>query len=277
MTYFGFLAIFLAMPLALLGLVCVRDMRRGRRLPRSLQAWPLWVALAAHAVVAVLYTTPWDNYLVATGVWGYDPRLVAGITLGWVPLEEYIFFALQPLLAGLWLAMLARRVPDEGRPVSADPRLRRGATAVAGSVWLASLIALLSGWKPATYLALELVWALPAIIGQLAFGADVLWHWRRLIALVLVPATLFLSAADALAISQGIWAVAPEQSLNLLLGSVLPFEEFMFFLLTTTLLVFGVVLVLSQESKRRAPVPVRRGREREARDGRPADGTGGQP
>jgi lycopene cyclase domain-containing protein len=270
MTYFGFLAIFLAAPLAVLGLVCALDARRGRRLPPGLQAWPLWVSLAAHSAVAVLYTTPWDNYLVATGVWAYDPRLVAGITLGWVPLEEYVFFALQPLLAGMWLAIVARRLPEPGTPFAANRRIRHISTAAAAVVWLAALTALLSGWKPATYLSLELVWALPAIMGQLVFGADVIWHWRRLITAVLVPATLFLSAADALAISQGIWTISPEQSLDWLLGSVLPFEEFMFFLLTNTLLVFGVVLFLSQESKRRARVPLRGGEIERRR------GTGGQ-
>ena len=52
-------------------------------------------------MVAVLYTTPWDNYLVATGVWWYDPHLVAGLVLGWVPIEEYTFFILQTLAMGL--------------------------------------------------------------------------------------------------------------------------------------------------------------------------------
>ena len=69
-------------------------------------------------IIALLYTTPWDNYLVATGVWWYDPALVTGLTLGWVPIEEYTFFILQTLLAGLWLAFLARRLEfkDQSSP-----------------------------------------------------------------------------------------------------------------------------------------------------------------
>jgi lycopene cyclase domain-containing protein len=62
-------------------------------------------------VIAVVYTTPWDNYLVATGVWWYDPQLVTGLVLGWVPIEEYTFFIVQPILAGLWLLMLMRYLP----------------------------------------------------------------------------------------------------------------------------------------------------------------------
>ena len=53
-------------------------------------------------LIAVAYTTPWDNYLVATNVWWYDESLVTGLKLGWVPIEEYTFFVLQTLMTGLW-------------------------------------------------------------------------------------------------------------------------------------------------------------------------------
>ena len=67
-------------------------------------------------------------------------------------------------------------------------------------VWAASMILLLSGWKPGNYLSLELAWALPPIALQLAVGADILWHYRRLVIVVLVSATLYLYGTDALAI-----------------------------------------------------------------------------
>ena len=90
MTYFGVLIWFIGIPLIVLAAVTAVDARRGRTSP------PLaWVVLAAHVVIALSYTTPWDNYLVATRVWWYDPALVAGITLGWVPIEEYTFFVVQ--------------------------------------------------------------------------------------------------------------------------------------------------------------------------------------
>lgn len=59
-------------------------------------------------MIALIYTTPWDNYLVASGVWFYDPARVWNIILGWVPLEEYIFFILQTILTGLIVAGLLR-------------------------------------------------------------------------------------------------------------------------------------------------------------------------
>ena len=94
---------------------------------------------------------------MATGVWWYDPALVTGIVLGWVPLEEYTFFVLQPILIGLWLIWLARRLPVA--PDGGSVRARVNSVAVVAVVWFAALIMLISGWKPGTYLALELAWA----------------------------------------------------------------------------------------------------------------------
>ena len=91
MTYFGFLARFLVIPIAMLAILTWRDLRRGRKLPAKMQGWSPWVILGVHVVVTVLYTTPWDNYLVANRIWWYDRALVTGITLGWVPIEEYTF------------------------------------------------------------------------------------------------------------------------------------------------------------------------------------------
>jgi len=251
MTYFGFLGWFLIIPIVLLLAAAAVDRRRGRRLPPAMQAWPTAAAIALHVVIALLYTTLWDNYLVANNVWWYDPALVNGLVIGYVPIEEYTFFVLQPMMAGLWLIFLLRRLPLAAASRS-RPSLRWIAVAGMAVLWLPSLLILLGDWAPGTYLALELVWALPPIALQLGFGADILWRHRRLVALAILPLTLFLSIADALAISLwGIWTIDPQQSLNIFLGGVLPIEEFIFFLLTNTLVIFGITLVLAQESHAR--------------------------
>ncbi len=255
MTYLGYLALFVVVPLLLVSGLTLCDARRGKILPNALRGFPAWLTLAAHVLAALLYTTPWDNYLVATGVWWYDPKLVAGITIGWVPIEEYTFFVLQTLLSGLWLLWLARRLPVPDRPLS--PKLRWISASVTGLIWLASVVGLLSGWKPGVYLTIQLTWALPPIIFQLAFGADILWRYRRLVLLTLVPATLYLGATDAVAIGAGTWVIDRAQSLALYLGGVLPLEEFTFFLVTNTLIAFGMTLVLARESQERTPPRVR--------------------
>ncbi len=91
MTYLLFLAVFLVIPIALLS-VLLRA-RTGARWWRT--------AVALIVLLALVYTTPWDNYLVASRVWTYDPARVVHVILGYVPLEEYLFFILQPILGAL--------------------------------------------------------------------------------------------------------------------------------------------------------------------------------
>ena len=247
MTYFGFLLIFVCIPLLVISLVTLRDQRNP-----SLTADPRAVCLAvgAHILLALVYTTPWDNYLIATGVWYYNPALVSGLKLGWVPIEEYTFFVVQTALAGFWWWFLARRNP----PVAAfrpSMGIRLASLIVPAVVWFASIAFLAAKWKPATYFAFECAWALLPIIIQLSFGADILWHHRRLVALTILSLTTYLSLTDSLAIASGTWTIAPGQSFNLFLGA-LPIEELVFFVLTNTLIAFGLTLLLTPESRARA-------------------------
>jgi len=245
MTYFGFLIGFIGIPLVILAFLTGRDRRRGYRLPPGLNNQPGWLVLLLHVILAVVWTTPWDNYLVESGVWYYNPVLVTGITIGWVPIEEYTFFVFQTLMTGLWLLWLVRHLRVAPMPAPWRPRLRWIAAATMGAMWLGAMAILLAGWQLGTYLGLELGWMLPPIILQLAAGADVLWHQRRLVALALLPPMLYLVVADALAINSGTWTIAPAQSTGVLLGGVLPLEELIFFGLTNVLIVFGMTLFLT--------------------------------
>ena len=251
MTYFGFLLRFIGIPIVVLAVVYLWDRRRGRPIPAQFRGWPLWAAILLHVAVAVLYTTPWDNYLVATGVWGYDPALVTGIVLGWVPLEEYTFFVVQTILAGLWIAFLLRRLGLPAHQAPLQPRWRIVPVALLAIPWLGSIALLASRWPPGTYLGLELIWALPPIMLQLAFGGDILRRHGRLVLLVIGSLTLYLSLADFLAIGSGTWEINPAKSLHWLVGGVLPVEEIVFFLLTNTLVTLGIVLILAEESHAR--------------------------
>lgn len=249
MTYFNFLLRYIGIPLAVFLIIALIDARRGKAAPDFLQGRAVWIAIGLHVLIAVIYTTPWDNYLVATGVWYYNPSLISGILLGWVPLEEYTFFVLETILTGLWWWFLARRI---SAPKTFEPsmNLRILPTAVLGVLWLASVITLISGWQPGIYLSLILGWALPPIMLQLAFGADILWHHRKLVALTILPVFLYISAADSLAIAAGTWTIDPAQSTGLFIGS-LPFEEAVFFLVTVVLIGFGVTLSLARLSQAR--------------------------
>ena len=129
--------------------------------------------------------------------------------------------------------------------------VRLGVTFALGLLWILSVAALAAGWTSATYLALIGIWALPPIMLQTGFGADILWRDNRRVAVGLLPAVIYLSLADALAIRSGTWTINPDKSLNVYLGSILPIEEFVFFIATNLLIVFSVSLVMSEIGRRR--------------------------
>ena len=251
MTYALFLALFLVIPIVILGFATWRDFRNKLQSSPRFNNFPGWLAVAIQVLLAVIYTTPWDNYLVATGVWYYNPKLVAGIPLGWVPIEEYTFFVLQTIMTGMWFLWLSRRYQIQETGPLQPLRVRRSMVMGLGILWLSTLLILVSGWKPTTYLCLILAWALPPVILQMAFGADILWRFRRLIWLVLGSVTVYLGLMDSLAIKAGTWTIDPAQSLNIFLGGMLPIEEFVFFLMTNTLIIFGLTLLLSREGRQR--------------------------
>jgi lycopene cyclase domain-containing protein len=251
MTYFSFLAIFLGPPLIYLSVVYWRS--RNQPFPARLSAFhPISVVLT-HVLVALVYTTPWDNYLVATGVWWYETTLVTGLTLGWVPIEEYTFFILQTLMTGLWLIWLVRKLAPIQVKIGSRPGLRWGLTIPLGIFWLFSAGILAAGWDPGTYLALILIWALPPIMLQTGFGADILWGYRRLVLPGFLIPTLYLSLADSFAIQSGTWTIDPAQTTGIYFPGGLPVEEFVFFLATNLLISFGTTLVLARKSQQRIP------------------------
>jgi lycopene cyclase domain-containing protein len=252
MTYFGFLLLFLVLPILLI-VWALRTLPQGRaeQTGISVSRRALLVATGVQVVLSVLYTTPWDNYLVATGVWNYGSTAVTGILVGYVPIEEYTFFVLEAILVGAWWSFVSRGIrPREAFEASMNPRVWAGA--ITGVLWLASLVMLLSGWKPGTYLSLILAWALPPLLIQISYGGDILWHHRRLIGNVVIPLGLYLCLADSVALGKGIWAISPYQSTRILIGP-LPVEEALFFFVTVILLTFGVTLSLAEESRARLP------------------------
>jgi putative membrane protein len=274
MTYFGVLAIFVLPPLLVLAWLTWRELRWRDPLA--------YFVVGALVVVALLYTTPWDNYLVATGVWWYDPTLVTGVTLGWVPIEEYIFFILQTLLTGLWALWVQARTPrsetfgEQKKQVLGEQRKRAlcewgrwsflttsgkaffghpwrsGVLFIGGGLWCGALALWRIPWPPVTYLALILSWAMLPMMVQLLFGADILWADRSRLWIAIAPPTLYLWLVDFLAIRSGTWTLDPAQTLGLALGGVLAVEEMLFFLVTNVLIVFGVFLVLAEASHQRA-------------------------
>ncbi len=253
MTYGEYLALFLAIPILALAALLWRD--------RARWAWHGWapvLSLLALLVVATVYTAPWDNHLIATHVWSYDPALINGATVGVIPVEEFIFFPTQTLLLCLWFLWLSPQLHSRGarqaRHEAANwsaMTVRMCASVGGVALWLVGIGLLMSGWRSGTYLGWELFWALPPIVLQLLVGGDILWRRRVEVGALLLPPILYLCATDALAIMTGIWTIDPQQSVGVKIGGALPLEEVVFFSLTSVLVMFGMTLALAPEVRGR--------------------------
>ncbi len=251
MTYFDFLLRFVAIPLLILVALTAWDRYRGRQAHGMIGERAILIGIVVHVLVAVIYTTPWDNYLVATGVWTYNPHLVTGIVLGYVPIEEYTFFVLEALLVSLWWWFLARRLPPSETILRPSLHVRLFAFLALFLLWVLAVYLFFFGNSSWTYLSLILAWALPAMFPQMLFGADLLWNHRHLVvASILVPG-LYLSLMDIVALTETTWSISPHHTTGLVFFDILPLEEGVFFFVTSTLITFGLTLSLSQQGQAR--------------------------
>jgi lycopene cyclase domain-containing protein len=98
-TYGLFLLLFLVLPTAVLAFGLRRIWRREHT-----------IALGLIAAIAFVYTTPWDNYAAYRSLWSFDPAFVWGppLWLGYLPLEEYLFYLAEAAFVCLALVALGR-------------------------------------------------------------------------------------------------------------------------------------------------------------------------
>ena len=249
MTYFGFLVRFLLVPILIFLIITYWDTKQNKQNNGFRHGRNVWLAIAIHVLLALLYTTPWDNYLVASGVWYYNPNLVTGIVLGYVPIEEYTFFILETILSGLLWWFLARRFPAPQTEFQRDKSLVYWSTSLLLCAWFLFTYLFFFGDAKWTYLSIILFWASPPIIIQLIFGADILWHYRKLAFWSIgIPAT-YLSLMDILALTETTWSISPAQTTGILFFGILPLEEVMFFFVTNVMITFGMILLMANISQ----------------------------
>ncbi|KAL8842080.1 MAG: hypothetical protein Q9170_000684 [Blastenia crenularia] len=199
--------------------------------------------------IAVISTTPWDSYLIRRQIWTYPSDAIVGPTLFRIPAEEVFFFIIQTYNTSL-LYLLAS-VP------TFHPIHLCGELSLTRSKWLkrwkwigVSLLvaAMLTGaglvvkGGEGLYLGLIIVWAGPFILllwslsFQLLLGLPI----SNTILPILMP-TLYLWIVDTLALRRGTWVIESGTKLGWHLWDGLDVEEAFFFLVTNTLIVFGLV------------------------------------
>ncbi|HLO15153.1 MAG TPA: lycopene cyclase domain-containing protein [Anaerolineales bacterium] len=251
MTYFGFLLRFLFLPILIFLVITFWDNRNHKQIHEFKNERAVCIGIGIHVLLAIIYTTPWDNYLVATGVWYYNPRLVTGLVIGYVPIEEYTFFVVETILAGLWWSFLARRISPPQKNFEPNRLVVYLSTCVLVLLWLLFTYLFFFGATKWTYLSIILFWALPAIIVQFLFGADILWHYRKLVVPVILVPAIYLSLIDMVALKDTTWSISPLQTTGILFFGILPLEEVVFFFITNILITLGMTLLLANVSQER--------------------------
>ena len=234
MTYLTFHLVFVLPPIALLAIAQKKPLA-GVGAPEALK----W--MGAVLALAFVYTTPWDNYLVANEVWTYPPGRVLA-TIGYVPVEEYAFFLLQPVLTGLFYFLLRGRGIADSASKASPKGFRAALVAAFVALTAAGAVCLIAGGHT-LYLGLVLAWAAPVIAGLSWVGAHKIWEERARVAISIAVPSLYLWAADRFAILDGIWNITDATRTGIEIFS-LPIEEAIFFVVTNVLCVFGLVLFL---------------------------------
>ena len=229
LTYLQFLLVFLVPPIVVLGaLAGYRESAWWG--PRPLSGIGVIVCLA------FVYTVPWDNMLIAEGVWWYGDGATA-IHFWEAPLGEYLFFVLQPIVTGLWLFQIPK-IAD----VSMDIPVRKRLLGVGAGFAVSAVGYLLLGGNT-FYAGAILLWSGPILAVQWGFGWPYLWAIRRTVALAIAVPTLYFWAIDRYAIDTGIWVLSDGHTMGLAIFG-LPVEEALFFLLTNVFAVQGLVMYM---------------------------------
>ena len=197
-----------------------------------------WWPLALITGIAFVYTTPWDNFLVANEVWTYPPDRVWA-TIGYVPVEEYAFFVIETLMVGLLVRFLQARWPAE--PAAPNTTARVVGTAGFAAMSLVGVACVVAGghWL---YLGLILAWAFPILALMWGLGGHLIWARRRLVAWAVVPMSLYLWTIDRFAIGAGIWDITDATRTGWEIVG-LPVEEALFFTTTALLVAQGLVML----------------------------------
>lgn len=242
MTYLQFHFVFILPVITLLALLLKKPVpfTDGKHL--------LYISLTA--IVAFIYTVPWDNYLVWKGIWEYGNENVIGV-IGYVPIEEYMFFLFQPFLTGLFFFIIIQQSYFKNLTRKALPfhlphffsfqQIHLPSTLCWVAVAIFGFYCLF--FDNTLYMGLILAWAFPVVAGLWVFvGKSLLKHWKIFMTALWIP-TLYLWVADAIAINLGIWSISLTYTTHLFLFG-LPMEEALFFFTTNLLVILSLAMFL---------------------------------
>ncbi|KAF7557050.1 hypothetical protein G7046_g6133 [Stylonectria norvegica] len=217
----------------------------------TIGTYPLLTRLDAVRVlflvtVAVTATIPWDSYLIRTGVWTYPDDGVLGPAPWSIPIEELFFFVVQTCITSLLYILCNKPVLHAqylNSPATTPAWIHRGK--VFGQVFLAALTVtgglLIAQSGDGLYLGLILAWACPFLLITWTLTGEVILAMPLASTLIpIILPTVYLWFVDELSLRQGVWTIESGTKLGKQLFGSLDIEEAFFFLITNTLVVFGI-------------------------------------
>lgn len=209
-----------------------------------------WLSITAGLIVlAVVYTTPWDHFLIANKVWAYDLNNILA-TVYLIPVEEYFFFIIQTVMGCLVCHKVFKKYKQNFRsgPLMSFDFATLTLVALAVAV-LVQFMPLAISPNRYRYLALIIVWVSPIFLVQWFWGGRVLVQNFSFLLKTILPLTFYLWFCDLLAIYLNIWWFPQGQISGIYLLPHLPIEESLFFFVTNVMVVQGYFLAESFQFK----------------------------
>lgn len=238
MNYISFHLIF-NLPLIALLLFLVWSMPWGNVLP----------AIGFIFVIVMVFTSPWDNHAVKKGIWGF-PKGRYLFRIVYLPIEEYAFFILQSFEVILATHLALRFFPvkafEENPLWIQSPKVLITLLSLL-IVWLAiGIFKKMNNKMPSSYnYAWHLLyWLIPVILMQWIIAWPIFQvFWPHILCATFCIGT-YLSLADYVAVRQGIWFFDPKQISKICIAKILPWEEVVFFYITSILVAQSYVMLL---------------------------------
>ncbi|KAI1291269.1 hypothetical protein F5Y03DRAFT_403466 [Xylaria venustula] len=197
-------------------------------------------------LIAFFATLPWDSYLIRHGVWTYPPDAVFGFQLFGIPAEELFFFIIQTYITALLYILVNKPIlhsqflTNHAESSPTTRRTRRFGQIILLAAIITGGILVEKGGK-GTYLGLILIWACPFLLLTWTLSGYFLLRLpSACIAIPLCLPTLYLWVVDELALGRGTWTIESGTKLGWCVWGSLELEEAVFFLVTNTLIVFGL-------------------------------------
>ena len=193
------------------------------------------------AVMAVIFSTVWDNIIASKGVWTFQASTMVG-TAGHIPYEEYFWFIDHTLIASVWTLSLWSTRKTRSLPPT-DPAKGIRIAGTAACLLLTIIGAVMVMFDSTFFLGIILIFMLP-VIGYLWWiGGHLFMQQLRELILGVSVVSIYVLILDSWAVREGVWAFSETYTTGIKLMGV-TLEQLGIYSLTTCLVAPSVLVCL---------------------------------